>query len=80
MSKWADIWSKYANEVHTVPLDPKKMPCTNLNEAAFGHVPFIECACKPTVSFGPDGDYLVVSHRDVERGGCTHDEHRETFQ
>lgn len=79
MSKWGDIYSKYADEVHTVPLEPQKMPVTNLKDAAFGHVPFIDCACKPHVRFSSNGEYLVVSHRDVTRGGCEH-ETQETYQ
>ena len=41
-------------------------------------MPFIECHCKPTVTFGKDGEYLVVSHHDNQRGGCT--ENLETYQ
>jgi hypothetical protein len=71
MSKWAEIDSKWAPEVHTVPLDPKKMPTRFLKDAAYGHVPFINCHCKPHVRFSEDGEFVIVSHRDKERGACT---------
>jgi hypothetical protein len=73
VSKWAEIDSKWHNEVHTLPIDPEKLPARFLRDAAYGHVPFINCHCKPYVSFSDDGEYVMVDHRDPERGSCTAD-------
>lgn len=78
MSRWANVWSKYGNEVHTVPMDPKRLPCKELRTAAYGHVLLIACPCKPSVVLEADSNVVFVNHRDAQRGGCT--ECGETYQ
>lgn len=79
MSKWADLYTTFDDLIHTVPLDVSKRPPIHLvHKHVFGHIPHVECKCKPHVRFSDDGSYLVVSHRDHERGSLTAD--RETLQ
>lgn len=79
MSKWADLYTTFNNYVHTVPMDVEKIPPMHkVHEHVFGHIPHLECKCKPHVRFSDDGEYLVVHHRDPERGSLTAD--RETLQ
>lgn len=80
MSKWADLYSRFDDNVHTVPVSLKKLPkhTRQVHKHVFGHVPTIDCHCKPHVRFSDDGEYLVVNHRDPERGSCTVD--LETLQ
>lgn len=79
MSKWADLYTTYDDNLHTVPLDVAKRPAIHLvHKHVYGHVPFLECKCKPHVRFSECGEYLVVSHRDHERGSLTADQ--ETLQ
>lgn len=79
MSKWADLYTKHDDAVHTVPMDTAKIPrLEHVHKHVFGHTPSIYCHCKPHVRFSEDGEYLVVNHRDQERGSMTAD--RETLQ
>lgn len=79
MSKWADLYTTHDANVHTVPMDVAKIPPLELvHKHVYGHLPSIDCHCKPHVRFSQDGTYLVVSHRDHERGSLT--ANRDTLQ
>lgn len=78
MSQWADFYLRWTDELHTVPIEFEKLPVKHLKTAAFGHVPFIECHCKPHVRLSECGEYMIVNHRDPERGSMT--DEGETLQ
>lgn len=82
MSHWADLYVPWTNEIHEMPIN-RDAPCIvkdgELHIATFGHVPFPQCHCKPTVRFSEDGEFVLVEHRDVERGGSA-DEGKDQLQ
>jgi hypothetical protein len=72
VSKWADLYTLHDNSVHLVPMDVLEIPpLEKVRDHVFGHLPLATCHCKPHVRFSSDGEYLVISHRDHERGSLT---------
>jgi hypothetical protein len=72
MSKWADLYTTHDDSVHLVPMDVLVIPeLDKVRDHVFGHLPTVLCPCKPHVRFSQDGEYLVINHRDHERGSLT---------